>query len=288
MGILVAYLLGILTALNPKHHNGSSDHNSTDYHNRQHTIDGPIVCIPAAKSVEEKTENEKKNRRETIKFRVEIVSAIVLFVYAGLTAVIAFYSIRAANAAKKAAGAAAEQAEMLDRPWVTISPVISGPLIYSDKRVTMSFLFVPKNIGHSPAQDVLIIPELIPVFMGDDVREEQKRICSGAPSININFPKYVLFPEEPFSEPFGLDMSHESIVVHWGKLPPNIPEPDPIPIGLVGCVDYTYESSPRHHQTGFAFDIVLPNGGMPLRSLSPIPPTSLVLRQHANGGHFAD
>ncbi len=223
-------------------------------------------------------------------------SALVLFGYAALTAIIAFYSIRAANAAKKSAEAAksaadtaARQLEMTDRPWITIDVVITSALNYDSKGVRMNFSFVPKNIGHSPAQNVLIIPELVPVFMGDDVREIQKKICDSVPQINSAFPKYVLFPEEPFSEPFGLDISAEAIKAHWGKLPPGKGLPDPIPIGIVGCVDYTYETSSRHHQTGFAFDILMKDGRLPLRSLTPLDPNLLILRQHGFfGSHFAN
>ncbi len=191
-----------------------------------------------------------------------------------------------ADAAKSAAETAAAQLEMTDRPWVTIDVLITGPLTYSDEGVQMNFSFVPKNIGHSPAQDVLISPQLIPVSMGDDVRVKQNQICKVANQ--TGFPKYTLFPDEPFTQPFGLGMSAESIAARWGKLPPNMGLPDPIPIALVGCVDYTYGTSRRHHQTGFALDVDLKDGRLPLRSLAPIPPRSLILRQHPNGGHFAN
>jgi hypothetical protein len=85
-------------------------------------------------------------------------------------------------------------------------------------------------------------------------------------------------------------MTTEKIIEHWGKLPPGKPVPDPIPIGLVGCVDYTYDTSIKHHQTGFAFDILRKEGGHPpLRSLAPIDPNLLTLREHDTfGSHFAN
>jgi hypothetical protein len=195
---------------------------------------------------------------------------------------------KAANAAKSAADTAANQLELFDRPWVTIDASIASPLTYDGTAVRIAFSFTPKNIGQSPAQNVLIVPELIPVFMGDDVRKEQQRICDGAGQINSMFPRYVLFPNEPFVEPFALDLPTEAINSHWGKLPPGMKAPDPIPIGLVGCVDYTYENSPKHHQTGFAFDVIMNDGRLPLKSLTPLNPSSLILRQHAIGGHFAN
>jgi hypothetical protein len=195
---------------------------------------------------------------------------------------------KAAGAANSAADTAAAQLEMTDRPWVTIDVVITGPLTYSDKEgVFMSFLFIPKNIGRSPAQNVLISPMLIPAFPFDDIRKEQNGICKNVGE--SGFSTYVLFPNEPFSESFRIEESPESIVKRWGKQPQGWGLPDPMPVTLVGCVDYTYETSRVHHQTGFALDVAMKTtGGMPLRSLTPITPNSLVLRQHPSEGHFAN
>lgn len=102
------------------------------------------------------------------------------------------------------------------------------------------------------------------------------------------FSTYVLFPNEPFSESFGIEESPESIVKRWGKQPQGVGLPDPMPVTLVGCVDYTYETSRVHHQTGFALDVHLKNGGLPLRSLTPIAANSLILTQHPSEGHFAN
>lgn len=194
---------------------------------------------------------------------------------------------KAAIAAKSAAETAAKQLELTDRPWVTVDMFINSPLISTDNGVQMDFVFVPKNIGHSPAQNVSINPHLVPIFIGEDVREMQKRICESAvQDQSVNF-KYVLFPNEPYSEPMGLSMSVEAINAHWGKLPAGL-HPDPIPITILGCVDYTYETSQRHHQTGFAIDVLMKDGRLPLKSLLPLAPSSLILRQHASGGHFAN
>jgi hypothetical protein len=246
------------------------------------------INAPRSYIHEYRAHEQSRNPMQWIKLGVSIATLVVVSAYTALTAYELIQLKISAGAAQSAADTAAKQLEMTDRPWVAIDVAITSPLTYNDQGAQMSFSFIPKNIGHSPAQNVLIIPELIPVFMGDDVHEIQKKICDGAPQVNSAFPKYVLFPGEPFSEPFGLSMSAESVIAHWGKLPPGMKQPDPIPIALVGCVDYTYETSPRHHQTGFALDVDLKNGGLPLRSLSPIAPSSLILRQHVIGGHFAN
>jgi hypothetical protein len=50
-------------------------------------------------------------------------------------------------------------------------------------------------------------------------------------------------------------------------------------------VDYTYESSDRHYQTAFAMAIPMKDGGMPLKSLTPLAPGSFILRAHPTSGH---
>jgi hypothetical protein len=246
------------------------------------------VNFPRSRIHEYCAREKSRNPMAWLKLAIEVATLFVLVAYTSLTAFQLLQLKISADAANSAAVTAAKQLELTDRPWVTIDASITAPLTYDGKAVRIAFSFVPKNIGRSPAQGVLIVPELIPAFMGDDVREEQKRICDGAAQVNPIFPKYVLFPNEPFLEPFGLDLSNEAINSHWGKLPPGMKAPDPIPIALVGCVDYTYETSPKHHQTGFALDVIMKNQGLPLKSLTPLSPSSLILRQHAFGGHFAN
>jgi hypothetical protein len=174
-----------------------------------------------------------------------------------------------------------------DRPWIDVDIFITSPLTYDGKAVRMEFTIVPTDIGRSPAQNISINPKLTPEFMGDDLREIQKRLCDSAATKNgMASLQYVLFPGHHYSQPVGLDMSAEDINSHWGKQPPGFGSPDPIPIALVGCLDYTYESSDRHHQTAFAVDVLMKDGRLPLKSLMPLAPNSLILRSHPTSGHY--
>jgi hypothetical protein len=129
------------------------------------------------------------------KFALECLGFVVLCVYAIFTVRMYYANRDSADAATQSANTASRQLEMADRPWVTIDIMIASPLTYEKDRVTMTFDFIPKNIGHSPAQNVLIVPELLPVFMGDDLRDMQKRICDSANQVTGAFPRYVIFPE---------------------------------------------------------------------------------------------
>jgi hypothetical protein len=124
--------------------------------------------------------------------------------------------------------------------------------------------------------------------MGEDLTEIQRGICENAQPPHEGLLSYLLFPDQHYTQPTGLDLSAADIKSHWGKLPPNMQTPDPIPIALVGCSDYTYQTSSKHHQTGFALDLLMKDGRLPLKSLTPLAPSSLTLRQHSFGGHFAN
>jgi hypothetical protein len=90
MGVLIAYVLGILTAIQSKYHDGSSNHETSTSQQYKHSPNGPlaVVCIPPTPTKEEETEKKKYKRRKTILYRVKIGSLIVLFIYAGFTILI--------------------------------------------------------------------------------------------------------------------------------------------------------------------------------------------------------
>ena len=175
-----------------------------------------------------------------------------------------------------------------DRPWIDVDVKITSPLAFEGEAVRIGFTFVPSDIGRSPAQNISIIPRLIPAFMSDDLRETQKKACRDAASkYGMGSIRYILFPGRYYAQPVGLDVPVKDLDFHWGKLPPEIGSPDPVNIAVVGCVDYTYESSARHHQTAFAYDLVMKDGALPLKSKAPIPSSDLILRSHPiNNSHY--
>jgi len=175
-----------------------------------------------------------------------------------------------------------------DRPWIRVDVSINSPLTYENKGVHVGFDIIPRNVGRSPAQIVWISPKLTPAFMGDDLSEIQKRICENSRPPHEGILSYLLFAGDHYVQPTVLEVSDEDIKAHWGKLPLGVGPPDPIPLRLVGCVDYTYEPSPRHHQTGFAVDVLMKDGGLVLKSMTPLTPQDLILREHSFGGHFAN
>lgn len=89
MGVLIAYLLGILTAVESKNNDGKSDHRHSYSRDTQPDPDKPVsvVCIPSL-SDEERAENKKKKRHKAIAFWVQNLTLVVLSIYTGFTILI--------------------------------------------------------------------------------------------------------------------------------------------------------------------------------------------------------
>jgi hypothetical protein len=129
------------------------------------------VCIPPTESIEEKAKKEKKDRRETVAFVAEIVSAAILLLYFGVTILIW-------SANKKAADIASRQLKLSERAWVGInqpSGTVAGieytwsPLL-PEPGVFVNTEFDTKNFGSIPALNqsetisIVPIPDHEPLF----------------------------------------------------------------------------------------------------------------------------
>src|SRR5216684_4096809 len=133
MGMLIAYLLGILTAIKPKDQNRYTDGRVSDSHQNQSFPQGsvPVVCIPRTLSDQEQAEKKKKRRRKAISFVVRIGSLVILFIYAGVTILIRCATKKSADAAMSAADTARDTLIVAERPWIKIEDVVAtSPLIF--------------------------------------------------------------------------------------------------------------------------------------------------------------
>lgn len=236
----------------------------------------------------EEHERPRKNRRDRIRLIMEgigIAAAILaaIFTYCMLRQV-----HRQADIAQQQIGVMQKQFEAADRPWIDVDILITSPLVYDGNAVRTGFTFVVTNIGRSPAQNVAIIPMLTPAFFWDDLRQIQKRVCDDAAAqTGMGSFRYILFPGHPFTEQVGLDIAVKDLDSHLGKMPPEVLSINlPMPIALVGCVDYTYASSIYHHQTAFAVDLLMKDRGLPLKNKTPISPGDLILSSHPVSSHY--
>ncbi|MFZ3262825.1 MAG: hypothetical protein WA172_02395 [Terriglobales bacterium] len=247
-----------------------------------------IPATPPTKPHYEITCKTEKTFWDKFKDGAEIIGICLLAVYTWYSVKMYCANRDAADAATSAANTAAKQLELTARPWVDLDISITTPVTYDRDGLHISFTFIPKNIGPSPAQNVSIAPKLIPGSMGTDVHEIQKRICDNRAVASDEPLRYALFPNRSYEQKITMQITDAEINSQWSKFELSQGPNDLLPVLLVGCVDYTYDSSPRHHQTGFAFDVLMKDGRILLKSKMPLQPNSVGLMEHSFGGHFAN
>lgn len=191
---------------------------------RQNPSSGPLriaidsVPPPSPPTDEEKTEKEREKKNTRLKNRLEIGAILIAFGLLGINILLWRSTQKAANAAKESADTAQKQLELSERPWIKIvdvkthgdNPIIPalsfqkiGPYKDVSQQATFQLIISLKNIGHSVA-DIAVSYELFfPVWDSGGywnvISSEQKRFCdSPAGKVPQFYPKFVVFPGEPF------------------------------------------------------------------------------------------
>jgi hypothetical protein len=185
----------------------------------------------------------------------------------------------AANTSIKEFGVMQKQLEAADRPWVSITIYPSSALAYDGSTIRGQFLFIPKNVGRSPAQNVWINPRMVPFDFGqaNEALQVEKEMCKQSELRIGRLPGYTLFAGDQFAQKIGLDLGSAALMAQFDKWkwPHDVPF---LPVGIVGCIDYTFESSQRDHHTGFGFYITTKEGGGLLKKALPLQPDAIVMQ----------
>ena len=266
MGILIAYLLGILTASKPKNqHAGHNTYGPNPAH-PQSPSDRPVSvkCIPPTESIEERTAKKKKERREAIKFVVEIVSAIILLLYFGVTVL-----IWCAN--KNSAEIAVKELELSQRPWVSLIDItVIRPLVFDSNgaHTTISYAFT--NTGHSPAiagQDLFAF--MVPFADNPNPVDKRNSLCKSASlASSIIREKRIgkffktWFPGQPQPMTFQVSWNINDIKKAMVDIPKQIdpegalPLPDYFMPTMVVCVAYRSSFTETQYHTGYILQLV--------------------------------
>jgi hypothetical protein len=250
----------------------------------QHQISQVVINtkLDSVSSIETRTpiaEQKQEHRYQCWSLFIQGLTLVAVAAYAIITAHMWSEMQTQTKTAQK-------QFEAMDRPWVVADISFDGPVVY-DNGVNLLLIFSPKNVGRSPAQNVWMEPRLVPGFMDTDVSEEQKKLCDGA-SKHDERSRYFLIPSATYRQPFGLSMSgadNDSLVPPLAR---SQGFATLINVVLIGCIDYTYESSTRHHQTVFAYDVLTKEGLIPAKKGSPFPIGSIILRDHPRGRFSAN
>jgi hypothetical protein len=242
--------------------------------NQQSAAPPPIIVNvhPAPKTEEEAAqERHERHEKSELDRRLVDLTAELAYFTAGLfaatialfnaTAGLAFFGWRqskdmkasivvakvAADAAKESADVAKDTLVATNRPWISVGISIGSDLTYDgqgDARVIINFVL--KNVGKSPAANVQIDAEIVPIF--GDTRPFQKAIAdrnkirpAGLGNLGVT-----LFPDEIQTHSHNLPISRASIDTHVKKMAADFGDDAAKKMGLtflatlVGCVDYKF------------------------------------------------
>jgi hypothetical protein len=181
---------------------------------------------------------------------------------------------RSAEAAEKTAKTAAQQLELGDRSWVKVTEVkprgthtilsLSFQDISQRKvpglqyQVTLNYEIQLKVIGRSPALNIDVWQELYLAPWGNniaypnEVADEENRACDefAKRKKEIKNAGTAAFPDEtPIVYQGAAAIVSKETKVQFSDAPGDYI----LPV-LIGCVDYQFQSSDRHHQTRFVYE----------------------------------
>ena len=204
---------------------------------------------------------------------------------------------RSAEAAEQTAKAAALQAEVADRPWLSVEVSITGPLEYRDNGLFLMTDVTVTNWVRSPATGFTIGGELIPMGISDiDFNEltERERVCNSAKE-PVNASPYAfstLFPgraepRQTYWGPSGRFSVDEALKKGKGTI---------VPLVFV-CATYHTAYSDSVHQTAVVLGVWDAGDppdranyrGVTLNGAKTIPASRLILKPlRGIGGSFAN
>jgi hypothetical protein len=224
------------------------------------------------------TVNTKRDRVDWWTLRLEGFGLFVLVVYTIFTGLMYFANRNAANAAKSAADTAQKSLELVDRAWIKITDVtpLEGhpnlptllfmPFAGTGKnwpggtppkqQAYLGYRVIGQNVGHSPALNIELFAELYLPQWGDSYSPqlEEKRFCElvTKDKKNMSDGGRAIFPEDPYRDGGGISNVITQDSINFSTDLPGGPYVLPV---LIGCVDYQFQSSIRHHQTRFVCEV---------------------------------
>jgi hypothetical protein len=237
-----------------KHQNSSDNRQQATTPQHQSLPNGPItvVCVPPTLSSEQQAEKKKKKRRKTIAFWVEIITAVILAGYFGVTILIWWANNKSATAAKKSADTAQDALVIGQRPWAGTErePSVTlkeNNLGWIDAQAAVAI----KNFGQSPALNIGY--HMMPLgYEGivNDIQSTQEQFCQRAEL------EPALSKENPKLKYTGFSIFPNGTYTVFSPLPSMIPPNHRV--AVLGCLAYvdqfhkTAVNSPIHH-TRFCF-----------------------------------
>lgn len=155
-----------------------------------------------------------------------------------------------AKAAQNSVMEIQKQTEASERPWLAVDFSVPGGVSFDINGAPVGFDVRVRNLGHSPATNVVINPRVINRQRTGDV-SEINALCE-------HFPKTVpvgetVFPTDDWTEHFGLAASPEELSKSKDFIGFRDNE---LLLSVIGCVTYFGSLSSEAHHTTFAYQLV--------------------------------
>ena len=203
---------------------------------------------PPPDSDKKRTKKQHCYTRDPGLFWVGIATLIAVIFYACYARQQAVQMKVATEAAQKSADAAVSAAKTAEqtlvaniRPWIAMNITIGGNINFNESGGNVPIIFVPKNVGNSPAMDVRLDAEVV-LFVLPDQKEIAQiqdkfldrikaRSKSSRPAIYIPGFEFTLFPGSDFPRKINFSLVEIILIKGFNRqlLPLNFPL-GPLPI----------------------------------------------------------
>ncbi len=164
------------------------------------------------------------------------------------------------------------------RPWITGTLSFSGPLYLDNSGIHLKIKITAKNIGKSPAFDVVAVPRFYSEpqdFL--EIRAEAYNTASHAPA---HWANNTIFPSETHEWERDITIQADVLEKTTKFLNTHLPISPIIVIGI----SYKFYGSPRRHGTALIWRVSSKNRSQNGSS----PPEDLILQPDFQVGTFAD
>jgi hypothetical protein len=198
---------------------------------------------------------------------------IFLVIYTGFTLAVAvssvvatIYAKRSAVAAENASKTASDTLIATNRPWVDLTPSISGPFTVDDQGGHLPITLSARNVGHSPAVRVSESQGFIQTVLSSEPEpwKELKAVCAQAVGqskqpLNRGVTA-TIFVGGKHDFPMILTLSPKEMSKNLRDLFPDAKViPPDMELQVVWCVGYRGDFETTSHQTGYIWTLVMKN-----------------------------
>lgn len=259
----------------------------------------------AAKALAEQSKTQTQKMAESLN-KTDALLREATF-QASSTANLASAAKDSADTARRALGVMGgtlREMQVEQRPWISVEPLIAGPLSIDDRGVHVVINFVLTNTGHTPARNVVVVqPRFVPItddeIKIDRVRKiisniERPPECGGTSPDSPTTYGVMLFPGQSRTETKEVSFSRQDLDRYLQKTNDGVSQVARfIWPTMYSCVDYRFTQGDQHHHTPLVYDLMTSDAqghalGLDITTHSVFPAKSIFLMPHGLGNGASD